>query len=46
VPRVAIRENYPVTDLDKGIVGWDDQSDPLNPRLVNVNAWLVSLLLI
>ncbi|KAJ5460296.1 Major facilitator superfamily domaingeneral substrate transporter [Penicillium daleae] len=31
VPRVAIRENYPVTDLGRGIVGWDDQSDPLNP---------------
>lgn len=23
---------YPVTDLDKGIVGWDSQDDPANPQ--------------
>ncbi|KAJ5833215.1 hypothetical protein N7474_001526 [Penicillium riverlandense] len=23
---------YPITDLDEGIVGWEDQDDPLNPR--------------
>lgn len=23
---------YPVTDLDKGIVGWDSQEDPANPK--------------
>lgn len=23
---------YPVTDLDKGIVGWDTQDDPANPQ--------------
>jgi hypothetical protein len=23
---------YPVTDLDKGIVGWDIQDDPANPQ--------------
>ncbi|OAL54671.1 MFS general substrate transporter [Pyrenochaeta sp. DS3sAY3a] len=25
-------EKYPLTDLDKGLVGWDSQDDPLNPR--------------
>ncbi|KAF2496338.1 MFS general substrate transporter [Lophium mytilinum] len=25
-------EKYPETDLDKGIVGWDGQDDPKNPR--------------
>jgi multidrug resistance protein len=23
---------YPVTDLDKGIIGWDSQDDPANPQ--------------
>jgi hypothetical protein len=23
---------YPVTDLDKGIIGWDSQDDPTNPQ--------------
>ncbi|KIN03475.1 hypothetical protein OIDMADRAFT_39763 [Oidiodendron maius Zn] len=26
------REEYPVTDLDQGIIAWDNQDDPLNPR--------------
>ncbi|KAL4936085.1 hypothetical protein BDV06DRAFT_233745 [Aspergillus oleicola] len=26
------REVYPVTDFEQGIVGWDSQDDPLNPR--------------
>ncbi|KAJ4403891.1 hypothetical protein N0V91_006193 [Didymella pomorum] len=25
-------ENYPLSDLDAGLVGWDSQDDPLNPR--------------
>lgn len=25
-------EKYPLTDLDNGLVGWDAQDDPLNPR--------------
>lgn len=25
-------EVYPLTDLDKGLVGWDAQDDPENPR--------------
>ncbi|KAK4863574.1 hypothetical protein LT330_002352 [Penicillium expansum] len=25
-------DRYPVTDLDQGIVGWEDQDDPLNPK--------------
>ncbi|RAL15606.1 MFS transporter [Aspergillus homomorphus CBS 101889] len=25
-------EQYPVTDLDKGLVGWESQDDPQNPR--------------
>jgi hypothetical protein len=25
-------EKYPLTNLDKGLVGWDSQDDPLNPR--------------
>lgn len=25
-------EKYPLTDLDAGLVGWDAQDDPLNPR--------------
>ncbi|KAH6615061.1 major facilitator superfamily domain-containing protein [Boeremia exigua] len=25
-------EKYPLTDLDKGLVGWDSQDDPSNPR--------------
>ncbi|OGM51169.1 MFS multidrug transporter [Aspergillus bombycis] len=28
----ASRETYPVMDLGKGIVGWESQEDPLNPR--------------
>lgn len=27
-----VREIYPETDLDKGLVGWDGQDDPLHPR--------------
>lgn len=23
---------YPITDLDKGIIGWDSQDDPANPQ--------------
>ncbi|OCK76525.1 MFS general substrate transporter [Lepidopterella palustris CBS 459.81] len=26
------QEKYPETDLDKGLVGWDGQDDPENPR--------------
>jgi hypothetical protein len=26
------REAYPEQDLDKGIVGWQGQNDPENPR--------------
>jgi hypothetical protein len=29
----AKKEIYPVQDLDKGIVGWEGQNDPQNPRL-------------
>lgn len=25
-------EKYPLSDLDAGLVGWDSQDDPLNPR--------------
>lgn len=25
-------EKYPLTDLKQGLVGWDTQDDPLNPR--------------
>lgn len=25
-------ERYPLSDLDAGLVGWDTQDDPLNPR--------------
>lgn len=25
-------EKYPVSDLDNGLVGWDSQDDPINPR--------------
>jgi hypothetical protein len=25
-------EKYPETDLDKGIIGWDGQDDPANPK--------------
>jgi hypothetical protein len=31
--RTAVKkEIYPVQDLDKGIVGWEGQDDPENPR--------------
>ncbi|KAJ4367530.1 hypothetical protein N0V83_007113 [Neocucurbitaria cava] len=26
------QEKYPVSDLDNGLVGWDSQDDPINPR--------------
>ncbi|KAJ5556053.1 Major facilitator superfamily domain general substrate transporter [Penicillium frequentans] len=32
VPSVAKREQHPITDLDQGIVGWEDQQDPMNPK--------------
>ncbi|KAE8548214.1 hypothetical protein EYB25_010008 [Talaromyces marneffei] len=32
VPTAEVGVLYPVTDLDKGIVGWDSQSDPANPQ--------------
>ncbi|OGE48313.1 hypothetical protein PENARI_c030G05585 [Penicillium arizonense] len=32
VPSVAKREKHPITDLDQGIVGWEDQQDPMNPK--------------
>ena len=25
-------EKYPLTELDEGLVGWDSQDDPSNPR--------------
>lgn len=27
-------EKYPLIDLDNGLVGWDHQDDPANPRFV------------
>lgn len=27
-------EIYPLMDMEKGLVGWDSQDDPTNPRLV------------
>jgi len=27
-----VREIYPETDLEKGLVGWESQDDPLHPR--------------
>lgn len=26
------RETYPITDLENGIIAWERQDDPLNPR--------------
>jgi hypothetical protein len=25
-------EKYPLMDMDKGLVGWENQDDPANPR--------------
>lgn len=27
-----VREIYPESDLDNGLVGWDGQDDPMHPR--------------
>jgi hypothetical protein len=32
VQRTITRKLFPVTDLDRGIVGWDGQDDPENPQ--------------
>jgi hypothetical protein len=29
-----VKEVYPETDLDKGLVGWEGQDDPTHPRFV------------
>ncbi|KAI5288528.1 hypothetical protein KEM55_009064, partial [Ascosphaera atra] len=31
-PVSTVEEMYPVTDLNTGVVGWDGQDDPANPR--------------
>lgn len=31
-PEVGHAPKYPLSDLDAGIVGWDSQDDPENPR--------------
>lgn len=31
-PLPPAREQFPETDLDKGIVGWEGQDDPANPQ--------------
>jgi hypothetical protein len=32
VQRAITTKQFPITDLDKGIVGWDSQDDPDNPQ--------------
>jgi hypothetical protein len=27
-----LSEKYPLSELEKGLVGWDSQDDPTNPR--------------
>ena len=31
-PLENVRDHFPETDLDRGIVGWDGQDDPENPQ--------------
>ncbi|KAJ4122811.1 hypothetical protein NW768_010256 [Fusarium equiseti] len=28
----VLSEKYPLCDLEKGLIGWDSQDDPANPR--------------
>jgi hypothetical protein len=36
------REVYPEQDLDNGVVGWEGQNDPENPRYVQQHKILIS----
>ena len=41
-----VKEVYPETDLDKGLVGWEGQDDPTHPRSVfNVTCGARTLLI-
>ena len=37
VQRAITKKQYPITDLDKGVIGWDSQNDPENPQNFAMN---------